>query len=771
MKKLILVISSLIATVSMSSEAGVPSTSPYVTDYQASYIQDSTYQVFSFASTVACFISSTAPEKMAGKGQYLAQIDTRQCNHTSTPSSGSASSTSGPHYVNALVTSTIDATTTNLQVQVLLDITPDPSINGDTESYVQAKVTIISPPSAKPPYGEWNMDSCSRSVSTPSGTCTQIGFIRASQSGLSVLKYQNSSNNSSGTSVYTSNSTANGRTGYGAISLTNNNNGPVATTAGTFSFVDGAYLLSTAVNNGSPLSTCTSPKQATAAMIADWQDNLYDQTNGEVISAGNQGYNLLDPTTLEQVGFASYYGVNIWNNAPSADALNGASLLAAVNGTNTPAVLHITPGTLQKQFTQQSSMTALDGIIVNMGLGGPGIDTSWILTNLLGVTITQGSSYTLIGSWAAESGSHTVAQVFTITGYQECTSGGSCTNTYVSQRAIDFDTLYSDGFSYFYTYNNTGSSFNGGFDSWNGSAQVEINSPVLTSQTSINLSPYTSGIPSKFFCVGYCPKLNGSNVIAASLNANEVVYYFWHDNLGAPTIGTSSTQDSGIKVDFTTTGTPYNFQFYDATTNAALNAMVCGSNYCQWQYSQNANAVTYTWSSGASYNSYNYITLGSQTTSPTFTQPLNLSYTVANSPPIGTASSYAGQTIAIQSAGPGQLWLPGHCVNNLLAPVDCSSAGSNWVNDVIIPTEQDSYGSVKLLNSAGAPTSTSYYVKWLQRGVYPTNNPSLCTGLSLPSPAPTLPSQSDWDSTVKSLGWPSASSFTIAPSVIGGIIQ
>ena len=95
---------------------------------------------------------------------------------------------------------------------------------------------------------------------------------------------------------------------------------------------------------------------------------------------------------------------------------------------------------------------------------------------------------------------------------------------------------------------------------------------------------------------------------------------------------------------------------------------------------------------------------------------------------------------------------------------------------MVIPFAANPSGSVTLLNEAGQPTSTEYYVKWLRRGVFfETLGASACSGVASEVTKATqveLPGLSSFDSSVKSVGlpWPT-SRFEGKPRVVDGILQ
>lgn len=209
------------------------------------------------------------------------------------------------------------------------------------------------------------------------------------------------------------------------------------------------------------------------------------------------------------------------------------------------------------------------------------------------------------------------------------------------------------------------------------------------------------------------------------------------------------------------------YDYVNSTTTSA---------YCSNLLTNQANSTYYTWQTGNRWDAYDYLVYRSGPNTGnavTPNPPLNLSYVVADAR--GTQPGYVGKTITVQSPQPGNIWLPGYCVDKNLIEKPCSG-DTDWVNSVIIPTSANDAGTVTLLNRSGTPTSTKYYAKWLKRGIYfESISASNCSGLSggiAQAETLNLPSVSEYDTSVKEIGlpWPT-SSFNGNPRVVDGILQ
>lgn len=113
---------------------------------------------------------------------------------------------------------------------------------------------------------------------------------------------------------------------------------------------------------------------------------------------------------------------------------------------------------------------------------------------------------------------------------------------------------------------------------------------------------------------------------------------------------------------------------------------VLNGGYCTERVVSQPNSVFYTWQSGNQWDAYNYLVYRSgsnagQAVKPN--PPISLSFTVPDAH--GNLPGYIGKTITVQSPQPGNIWLPGNCIDKDLKEAPCTG-NTDWVNSVLIPS-------------------------------------------------------------------------------------
>jgi hypothetical protein len=751
-----------------------PANSPYMTDQQSSFAQDPTQQVFQDASNIGCMVNLMKPEQKIGQGQYLAVVDQNKCNASGSSGSSSSSASTQPSWVNALLN-------VNMNSDNSLDIVGSLYIPLDSDGKtknIQIHATVFGGPKLYAPYGKWIMKFCS-SIYPAVGTCSDgSGYISVDTTGVTL--YEGGGGGSqAGVAVYTSS-----KTGYGVLAMNNSDGSGVN---GKFRYADGVYLYDQ-TNPAPEQKMCYDPRLSNPNVkYSTWQNYLYDQSTGQKIAYTNPGFFISQHGTSNQIGEASYNGVNFWSN----DTAEQASATTVDGPDGTVYTVHRMPGNLQKVTTSQVGMSALDGVTANFNFyENNGNGTVNIIQNQCSTSacaaLNTNSNVSLMGSWSQANSQ------FSFTGYVDNNNNGAVTN--FTAPPIGFSQLHtllggastccSGGGAW---VNGANINYNFQLSTWTGSSTqlyTVANAPVTMQQsTTVNANALDDG--TALYCVGEsCPAYVGSSLSDVSTYQNNNGSYppiayqtlAWSQSLGAPTV-------SGHAVDWTPsalnpTQTNHYYQLYTAADLALMNCGGYWNNTNQTTGGYCANQVTtpasgsstyYTWSSGGQWSSYAYLT-NANGVSPTIAPPINLSYVVANAP--GDTASYVGHTINVQSPEPGNLWLPGHCIDVNGATAACNST-NQWVSDVNSPFAQDATGTVNLLTSNGASTSTNYYVKWLQRGVYYASIPmSQCNTLDLSvTSGLTIPNSSVIDPSVAQQAFPAASAFQIKPSVVDGVLQ
>lgn len=764
-----------LSAIGCASYASPSSDSPYYTDVQAQYPQDKAQDTFQSASFISCFITAMAPQVNVGVGQYLAYVDENKCEDSgasaNTSTSSGATSVAPSNYSKALVTVS-EAGRGELAFDVVFS-TSDEENNVKVPKNIQVKGKIRSGPAITPPYGDWEVHYCSSSAGNAGACDDGRGYAIVNGSGISVYD-KSGAGYRSGKSVYSSTS---GNAGYGIASVNEpqwNNYADVV-----FGFAPGLYSLK---DRRSGSDACFNPStRSSGAKFSTWETFLYDKTTGQKVQYDNGGFRLKSNLTGYTVGEVNYWGVSFWNEANATDQLEGAVLLNADDGSRR-YTLKKAPGRLQKTTTKISTGLAdLDGVPLNFGVWG------WLnnqnqnignkeLLNSVGVSTTS-NNLSLIGSWSAATGA------FVITGYQDCSNG--CRTYPVANQTQSFSQLRALGVENVNAWvNGVNANYNFVLKKWNSSTnqydQFTPDTVRLIKQSSEVVSPGDSTVPSTLVCVGgSCPSVSNGQLVDVRpqswpATSSDVVTLNWNPQIGAPTVTAGGVT---LPVDWRVSGNDNNGHYYQLYANT--NGMTCGSGnnptggLCPDQVRDQESSVYYTWQSGNKWDAYNYLVdAGGQPVQAR--KPMALRYNVASAQ--GTSPGFVGKTITVESPRPGNLWLPGHCVDpTTQADMTCSN-DSRWVNDVVIPFAADQTGTLTLLNEMGQPTSTEYYAKWLRRGVFfEALSASSCSGVSADVTKAAqieLPGISSWDAAVKSVGlpWPTAA-FEGKPRVIDGVLQ
>lgn len=762
-----------------------PTDSPYYTDVQTQYPKDKAQDTFQMASFLACFMSAMAPEKSVGVGEYLALIDQNKCedNGSTANSSGTSGSSSvtPPDYAKVLVSVT-EASTGELNIEAKVKLT-DIDSGVSVPKNILAKAVVRSGPNITPPYGDWSMDFCS-STAGNAGSCNDgLGLVRVNGSGVSVYNSNGPSNYRAGRSVFT---TTGGVNGYGKVSV----NEPqwYSFADKIFAFGPGIYSLKDRLTGN---TSCMNPStNSDGVKFNQWDTYLYDRSTGQRIAYQNPGFQLKSNLSGYVVGSVDYWGVNFWREAGTADQLPDAVLIRNDDPSQTFR-LRKTPGRLNRVTTSSSTgLSAIDGVPLNFNVWGWGgnrsIGTKELL-QILGFN-TSSSNLNLLGYWSAESGT------LNFTGYQECAKNCVITNFEASK---SFDDLVNLGINNFNAWvNGVNISYNFNLQRWENNtwAASSPSTVKLIKQKSEIVMPTDSSIPNLVCVGGYCPSVDGGNQLIDTpqlMNwpavSSDISYLSWDAVDGGPKVfARGNTAFANPKlVDWRSSGNGYYGHYYQLYDKNDLDAgkMSCNrwtgngwvaDGYCPEKVRDLDNSVYYTWQTGNQWDAYNYLiyrTGGPVGSAVQVGKPINLSYQVAAAK--GTLPSYVGKIITLQSPRPGTLWLPGNCVDSNFEEAQCSSQ-TDYVNTISVPFASNESGSVTLLDDNGQQTSTKYYVKWLQRGVYFERLPNAsCTPITQSvslGESLELPGLSEFNPAVKSIPWPSTG-FDGIPRVIDGQLQ
>lgn len=772
-----------LAGIAGSASALPPSTSPYYADPQAQYPKDQTQDTFQMASFFACFIKGMAPEKNVGIGQYLAYVDENKCNDSGnsvSSSSGSGGSSEVPPKINKALVTVTQGNSGELLVDVLVKFT-DENNGVVTPKEAQAKATIYSGVNVSPPYGKWDMDFCSSTVGA-SGSCNDgIGYVRVSSDGISVYnKYETGYR--SGKSIFTS---SQGTAGYGAA-FSRDTQWSDGNSNALFAFAPGIYDLRDRKNNQ---EYCLNPStKASGVRYSTWENFLYNQTTGERVRYENPGFYLKSNLSSQTVGDVTSWGVNFWNEASAADQAAGAVLLRS-DDTSQSFTLRKAPGRLQRVSTSiTNGLSAIDGIPLNLGLWGNNYQSYNLINTLGNKSFTNGNGKVLKAYW------DNASQNFVFTGYEDCSTGNCAVTNFSTNPTRSLSDLIGLGVTGMNGWvNGVNVNYNFNITNWSSSSNSQVPVPLanikLVKQSSVTLAPNDTTIPSNLVCVGQCPSVSGGSLVEVRQNTwppLEKTDLLWNTTLGAPTVTDGSVTKAVDWVDPNNTNNGHWYQLFDANDVSAMRCdawnpttsqNVPNGGYCTDRVTSQANSTFYTWQSGNRWDAYNYLVYRSGPNVGKAVQPnppINLSFTVPDAQ--GNLPGYIGKTITVQSPQPGNIWLPGNCVDAAQKEAPCSS-DTNWVNSVSIPFATDGTGTVTVLDAAGSATSTQYYAKWLKRGVYFAPLPSLasCAPVAadlVKADSVELPGLSEWNIGVKEIGlpWPTTP-FDGVPRVVDGTLQ
>jgi hypothetical protein len=758
--------------------ASPPADSPYMEDVQNSYSQDPAQNTFQDVGMISCMISKMRPEYHVGTGAYVAVVDQNKCDKTvNSGSSSSNGSTSDNHlYVTAILTPTRNADN-SIDIRGSLSVPADPSKTGNDgkQKNIQIHATVWGNKNLYAPYGKWNMDFCS-SLYPDVGTCSDgKGHITVDTSGITL--YEGGSGGSgAGVTVYTS---SNGSTGYGVVLNTNSDG---STQGGKFRFDNSYYLYNQTTPSNSQI--CYDPSATNSSVrFSTWQNNLYDQSTGQRIAYQNPGFFISAHGTSHQIGEMSYSGLNFWSN-DTADELASTT----VDGPDgTVYTVHRAPGTLRKVTTVTTNMNALDGININYSFWGNTNNTVGLIQSYCSASgtncpslSTSNNNINLTGTWSSSTGQ------FTFTGFVDYSNNGAVTNfsSPVVKAMTDIQTLGANNMNGW--VNGANANYSAQLNHWvsgSGNQAYAVSAIPVTLQSSVIVPPQDPSLNNlALYCTDNCPSLSsghlGADVSPTTWPPTTTTNLIWNSSLGAPVFASATS----VAVDWTPSSINSSKQghWYQLYPQADLSLLNCGyydntnhqnhdsGAYCSQQVTSPTSGSTtyYTWQTGGQWDSYAYLTDPSGNT-PQVNPPINLSYTVPNV--TGNAATYVGHQIVIQSPEPGNLWLPGHCIDANGAPAQCNS-NNQWINDVFIPFAQDATGTVGLLNANGAATGTSYYAKWIERGVmFKALDLGKCSALDLSIVSGvSLPTAANVDPTVAQQTWPALTDFQVKPTVKDG---
>jgi hypothetical protein len=755
-----------LGAVPLSALATPPTTSPYATDPQNSYVQDATSDGISNLNMVLCIMDAMKPADMVNQGNYIALIDMNKCDtksqsSTSNSTSGSSGATTAPNYMTATVNVSRASNSDPMIGNIWMSMTEE----GQAMD-IDVHVTATQSPTDAPPYGQFRLDYIGKTAGA-SPTTQFNGYIDAN--GANVSYFENGQNSSNNALALQAASTV---AASGTMQAMDYNQSPPAPVTFNFAydasetgFPAGIFRRDHGTND-----VCFDRSKA-AAHKSVWRYGTYNDTDGTRVDQANPGFPVLATSGGQSYfGYASYWGVNFQGldlNSFADGQLSNVTIADQRPNNTETYTLYKNSGKLTKWSQNQSTLAAMDGIPF----------TFWgDLTN----QTTDTTNVTGFGSWEMQwnndpNNPGTGTGTFSVIGAQTC-NNGPCTLTALTTPATVTGTIFDNA-----PVSGWSDSFGGNINippHVGGGARVGNDNVYFYSQSDV--VPGSSTAPTALYCLNNCPTatsisgFTGSNSPFDSATTTQwnsgtttVSYGF-----GASGLVDSSAPSSSLAI---TNTSLFSGQYQNGVQSGrlfptALSNADCPGGTPSGTVCEPPNPATYyTWQTGPNqWNQSLWLVKASDSSVVSFDPPQNVSYTVPTGTEYGT---WAGKTIQLQFNGFGNLQgIPGTCVNPLdNSPADCSTAGSRYVPAFSIPD-----GATMTLTGLTSG-SIPLIVKALDSEIR-LNKVANCSGVTLAQPTAslTLPDASG-------LHDPSSSTdidyvgvkptVTDAPKVIDGVIQ
>lgn len=631
-----------------------PATSPYMTDPQSEYVQDSTSNAINTVNMILCIVKgmNIADSGMLNKGAYVALIDMNKCQGSSGGSGGSstaAGASASVNYMNAIV----NAVRANDTVPMTADVWMLTTEQGKKQD-IYVKLTATSAPTAANPYGVFRLDFMGKDPLT--GATQMNGFI---DSAAGSLQYFETGVNSSNIAL---NMSASLTSGLGIISIPVGPNNPTAVTY-NFNFNPTNFRRSDGTND-----QCFDRLKVNAKRSV-WRYGTYDATTGARVDQPNPSFQVTASYAgASYYGYASYWGIGFQgldlNTIADANPVPGLVVSDQRPNNTSTYTLSKVKGKLTKWTKVASTLAALDGIPVNF------------YGNLTGLTV--GNTALGWGNWQIVW--NNALATFAVTGSQTCGPTG-CTFTPIAPAA---------------TATLNAVSISGWADSFGGNLNIPATAgpahvgtdPISYFSQSVVI-PGSAGAPTSLSCLNNCPDATSialANVAAAGavvVPFNPLTTTQW--NSGATVVsytfaagglrdGVTSAPMIITNAAFFAPGTNYQWgvqsgRLFDAGVGAAATDKIAT---CVGIVGTSCEPVSpaayYTWSTSPDqWNQTMWLTKAG--TIVTFDPPQNIQYTVPTDVVGGPVvyGSWGGKTIQLQFNGFGNInGIPGNCVS----PID-----------------------------------------------------------------------------------------------------
>ncbi|HEU0199655.1 MAG TPA: hypothetical protein VFR86_04395 [Burkholderiaceae bacterium] len=746
-----------------------PQGSPYYADTQGSYVEDATSQGIGQVNMITCFMSSMKPADLVNQGNYLALVDEKKCDPNSRSSTSNQSASGGanaPQYMRATVNSSRASNADPMIAKIWVAEEDE-----GTQKTIFVRVAASEAPSNANPYGVFRLDFCGKGADeAASAACRFMGFLNASSGGMQFFE-EGSEGQGSRTTQLALSSGSGGDSGQGRLAMSEVWQGGSQSTAFAFAYNSTHYLRNDTVTNQ---DMCFSRSEADAKKSV-WRYGLYkeDGTRVEVNSGFPVTYTDQSTNTKYQ-GHMGYYG--LWMEGDRAGSIpHGATLVRQnfddPNSAGENFQLFKARGRLTKYVRKTTKLDRIANVRLHTSME---INGQW--TNI--------EIY-----WDG------ALNQFVKSGVMSCGQNG-CNIEPVPPEPIDNAFWVSRGGVFGWSNSLGGEVFIRDVANLGTPSLVDV---IYREQSLV----FPADIPAELKCLGDCANMASlqafftnqgatSPFIAGTQgnewNANGVAEVNLVSYVQDGTSGELKAQgDSGALVitdaSWLENQPQYQWGFrtgklFNAADAAAVLCEGSQTNYCGNKL--NDLLTYYQWETGTKqWNQFFALRApsgncaGSSDAYCRFDPPLNVTFTVpSNSTAYG---EYAGRDVILQYGGFGNLWgIPGVCVNRFTnAPVDCSQGGFNtrFVPAFEIPFD----ATLGRVTGNVDGTSTTYYVKWLEREVrFSSVDVSNCASLTLPGNALALPTGSGYqnpgvDSSSTYIG--TMPTVDAAPRVIDGEVK
>lgn len=732
-----------------------PSTSPYITDPQHSYVEDHTSEGIEQVNMITCFMGAMKPDALVNQGDYLALIDDSKCDTSGRDSSGNSGATSAGASASRYVTATLNSSRASNNDPMIVKTWVEESDEGQ-QMTIHVHTSASQAPTVSDPYGVFRLDFCGK----PDGggsNCMFNGFLQAT--GGSVNYYEQGSMDGGSETVALSLTATGTDAGSGRMLVQQSFNMFNSSADYSFAFNSDYFRRSDGTDDLCFSRDARDPQTG----FSVWRYGLYDASTGERVNR-NSGFPI--EYTHDNVTYHGYMGY--WGLWLPQEVMTNLSSGATVNKVDydtgapvgTPYTLVKADGKLTKYTRHSKTLSQISKLRF----------TYWASSNNAPPGLSNyapGNQYQM--HWDE------VNKQFVISGAQNCGSNGCTMNAFtpVNVPISYWKSEYAFGLF-------------GWSQSIGGDVFIDINalSTDGSNSSSVEVSYRTQDLvyPSQYanigqlYCIADCPTpagIAGGNPFGSTEgNFNPTPLA----NLVSYTLNASSgnLEHNGSAVSAAANSLSGRFQWgvrtgrlFPVSNAGSVDAADGSSDNSYQEWSVDQLNTYYVWETGP--NAWNQFSAvkDSSDNFVTFDPPLSVNFTV----PSGAAyGDYAGQTLVLEYNGFGDLWgIPGACVNSMSnEAVSCDSVNARYVPEFIIPFDAT--------NGRVTQGNNTYLVKWLDREIrFAKKDNSVCAaaGLDLPSGV-TLPSSADLkDPTDASsdvyIG--TKPTVTAAPRVIHGQVQ